>query len=251
MSRILLEKILAEWPKIHRGETETRRTISEQQTSLHGSMLQNILKNVPACHGIDPEVARFLFDSVSEHSKTLETGSGISTLVFALRQSWHTAITPNEEEVANIRSYAVANQIPLDRVEFVIEPSDCYLPRCETKDLDLVLIDGKHAFPWPIIDWFYTADHLKQNGILVLDDAEMPSVAMLGDFLREDPRWQWERSFGRRTLVMKKTSESVHDVAWHMQPYITRRFGRRARLLNALGLHSALRSPRSGKNGTT
>jgi hypothetical protein len=69
----------------------------------------------------------------------------------------------------------------------------------------------------------------------------MSSVSMLGDFLREDPRWQLQQTLGRRTLILKKISPSVHDVAWHMQPYITRRYGRRAKLLNALGLHRNLK----------
>ena len=241
MSSALLEKILAESPAFHRGDTETAQTFSEERSSLRGPIVANILNRVPACYGVDPELARFLFDSVSEQSKTLETGSGISTLAFALRQARHIAVTPSSEEVANIRSYAAANRISLDSVKFVIEPSDRYLPRCEAEDLDLVLIDGKHAFPWPIIDWFFTADKLKQNGIVVLDDLQMSSVSMLGDFLREDPRWQLERTFGRRTLVLKKISPSVHDVSWHMQPYITRRYGRRAKLLNAFSLHRDLK----------
>jgi len=236
MTSAVLEKILAESPGFHCGDTETTQAFSERHSSLRGAIVHNILNKVPACYSIDPVLAHFLYDSVSDQSKTLETGSGISTLAFALRRSRHIAITPSAEEVANIRSYAAANQISLDRVEFVIEPSDQYLPRCQATDLDLVLIDGKHAFPWPIIDWFFTADKLKQNGLVVLDDLQMSSVSMLGDFLREDPRWQVERIFGRRTLVMEKISGSVHDVSWHMQPYVTRRYGRKARLLNALGL---------------
>jgi len=248
MSRALLEKILAESPKFHRGETETQRVISAQDTSLRGSALESMLNNLPECYGIDPGVARFLYDSVSDQSRTLETGSGISTLVFALRQADHIAITPNATEVATIQNYASANEISLNRVEFVIEPSDRYLPRCESGDLDLVLIDGKHAFPWPIIDWFYTADKLRQGGILVLDDLEMSSVAILRDFMLEDPRWQFVQSFGRRSLTVRKTSKSIHDVAWHMQPYITRRYGRKARLLNALGLLRSLRAGRGDKD---
>jgi predicted O-methyltransferase YrrM len=242
MSTALLEKILTELPAFHCGDTETAQTFSERRSSLRGPIVDNIKKKVPACYGVDPELARFLFASVSEESKTLETGSGISTLAFALRQARHIAITPNASEVESIRTYAADNQISLDRVEFVMEPSERYLPHCKAEDLDLVLIDGKHAFPWPIIDWFFTADKLKQNGIVVLDDLQMSSVSMLGDFLREDPRWQLERSFGRRTLVLKKISQSVHDVAWHMQPYITRRYGRRAKLLNVLGFHRFLKS---------
>lgn len=240
MSHSPLEKILKELPKFHRGDTEIRRTVSAQETILRGSVFESVSNDLPACYGIEPVLARFLYDIVSEHSKTLETGSGISTLVFALRQCNHIAITPNASEVAAIRDYAVVNEISLDGVKFVVEPSECYLPRCESTDLDLVLIDGKHAFPWPILDWFYTADKLKQGGIVVLDDLQMSSVAILRDFILEDPRWQLLKSFGRRTAAVKKICASVHDVAWHMQPYITRRYGRKARLLNALGLHRSL-----------
>jgi predicted O-methyltransferase YrrM len=240
MSSALLEKILAESPGFHCGDTETTQSFSEKHSSLRGPIVENIRNKVPACYGIDGELARFLFAAVSERSKTLETGSGISTLVFAMRGASHIAVTPSPEEAANIRSYAGANQISMGSIEFVIEPSDRYLPRCGATELDLVLIDGKHAFPWPILDWFFTADKLKQNGIVVLDDLQMSSVSMLGDFLREDPRWEFERMLGRRTLVMRKICETVHDVSWHMQPFITRRYGRRAKLLNVLGLRRGL-----------
>jgi predicted O-methyltransferase YrrM len=148
--------------------------------------------------------------------------------------STHIAITPNGKEAEAIRDYAAKNQISLSRVEFVIESSDSYLPRCAIRDLDLVLIDGKHAFPWPIIDWFYTADKLTEGGIVILDDAELSSVAVLKDFMQEDPHWELVKSFGRHAVAFRKVSESIRDVAWHMQPFITRRLGRRARVLNAL-----------------
>ena len=214
MSHSLLEKILSELPKFHRGDTEIRRAVSAQETILRGPVFECVSNNLPACcYGVEPVLARFLYDTVANCCKTLETGSGISTLVFALRQSNHIAITPSATEVAAIRAYADANEIPLDRVEFIVEASERYLPRYEGKDLDLVLIDGKHAFPWPILDWFYTADRLKQGGIVVLDDLQMSSVAILRDFILEDPRWQLERSFGRRAVAVKKISASVTDVA--------------------------------------
>lgn len=236
MSQALLEKILADLPEFHRGDTETTRIASEEHSSLGGPILENLKNRKPACYGIDAELAHFLYDSVSSNNATLETGAGISTLIFALRHSNHITVTPSSEEMSNIKQYAAVNQIPVDSVEFAIEPSDQYLPRCQAKDLDLVLIDGKHAFPWPIIDWFYTADKLKTNGILILDDVQMSSVSILGDFLSEDPRWRLEKSLGRRSWVFRKLGQLVHDVSWHMQPYITRRYGRKARLLNRLGL---------------
>ena len=147
MSQALLEKILTDLPEFHRGDTETTRIASEEHSSLRGPILENLKNRRPACYGIDAELAHFLYDSVSSNNATLETGSGISTLVFALRHSNHITVTPSCEEMGNITQYAALNQIPLDSVEFALEPSDQYLPRCQAKDLDLVLIDGKHAFP--------------------------------------------------------------------------------------------------------
>jgi hypothetical protein len=97
-----------------------------------------------------------------------------------------------------------------------------------------VLIDGKHAFPWPIIDWFYTAVKLREGGILILDDAEISSVSILKDFMCEDPHWELLKCFGRHAVAFRKLSMSIRDISWHMQPFITRRFGRKARLLNDL-----------------
>ena len=234
MNTAMLDKILAERPKFHSGETETGGVIAAGDTIIRGCDLERITKNLPVCWGIGPATARFIYESVSEQSKTLETGAGISTLVFALKMSTHIAITPNANEVGAIRDYAGMNQISLSRVDFVIEPSDGYLPRCASHDLDVVLIDGKHAFPWPIIDWFYTAVKLREGGILILDDAEISSVSILKDFMCEDPHWEIIKCFGRHAVAFRKLSMSIRDISWHMQPFITRRFGRKARLLNDL-----------------
>lgn len=231
MSAAMLEKILADRPNLHSGETETKREIAARDTIYRGSVLENFNKDIPTCCGIGPDVAKFIYESVSEESLTLETGSGLSTLVFALKRARHTVVTPNEKEFAKIRGYARENHISLDRVEFVTMASDDYLPRCEASNLDFVFIDGKHAFPWPILDWFYTADKLKVGGICLLDDLELASVAILRDFLSEDPRWKSCQSFGKRTISFRKVGAPIHDIAWHMQPYLTKRYAREPRII--------------------
>lgn len=229
MSVTMLEKILADRPHLHSGETETKREIAARDTIFRGSFLENLNEDLPTCCGISPDVAQFIYDSVSEESLTLETGSGLSTLVFALGGGAHTVVTPNEAEFAKIREYARENQIALEQVEFVAQASDQYLPQCTLRELDFVFIDGKHAFPWPMIDWFYTAEKLKVGGICLLDDLELASVAILRDFLSEDPRWKSCQSFGKRTIAFRKVSAPIHDVAWHMQPYLTARYPREPR----------------------
>jgi hypothetical protein len=83
------------------------------------------------------------------------------------------------------------------------------------------LLDGKHAFPWPMVDWFYTAEKLRLGGIMLIDDVAMKSVSILADFMRVDPGWELLRDFSGKTLAFRKTRRSTHDVAWHMQPWTT------------------------------
>jgi predicted O-methyltransferase YrrM len=225
----LFNLVLSDWPKIHSGETETSKSISAADTILRGSALESVQENVAAsaCHGIEHDVARFLYRTATAAMKTLEIGSGISTLVFAIRGSQHVAVTPNKSEPQAIRAYAQTRAIATDRITFVCESSDQYLPACNLQELDLVFIDGKHAFPWPIIDWFYTADRLKRGGIMLLDDVQMASVSMLTDLLVEDvARWSVVERPGSRAIAFRKLVDSVHDVAWHMQPFITNRMAR-------------------------
>jgi predicted O-methyltransferase YrrM len=232
----LLEAVIANPPKAHQGETEVSSDKALIGSSLRGYMRELVEKNLIVCHGIDPEAARFLHGAVTEGARTLETGSGLSTVIFAMRKAYHTVVTPSPREAAAIREYAREKQIDMDRVEFVLEASETFLPRCPLQDLDLVFIDGKHSVPWPLIDWFYTAEKLKVGGVCVIDDIHLESVLMLVNFLKEEPRWELVWELKRRTMAFRKLSASVHDVAWHQQPYVSRRYGRKARILNALGI---------------
>ena len=222
MFMTILEEILAERPKLHKGETEIKRSFALKESHLDSHSARKLANGVKACYGIGPDIAQFIYHTVNENSKTLETGAGISTLIFALKRTDHITITPNETEILSIKEYAEAKQIRVDTIRFIIDESDKYLPKCDLDGLDLILIDGKHAFPWPIVDWFYTADRLNKMGFMIIDDAQMFSVAILKAFMQEDPRWKLYRSYGNRTFVFQKLQDSVHDVAWHMQPYLDR-----------------------------
>ena len=167
------------------------------------------------------EFGRYLLGIVKPNMRTLETGAGISTLMFALGGSKHTAVTPWQDEMEGIHKYADTLGIDMSRVDLVASPSEKYLPTLTTEELDIVFIDGKHAFPWPILDWYHTADRLKIGGLIMLDDREMPSVRILSEFLKANsPRWQFIETAGDRTDVFKKLTASIHDVAWHEQPWV-------------------------------
>jgi len=173
----------------------------------------------PTCWGILREVAELIYQSVDENSVTLETGAGLSTLVFALRGSSHTAITPSAKEIGSITEYAASHSISMNSVRFVNAGSEAYLPTARIeKSLDLVLIDGRHAFPWPMIDYFYTAPKIREGGLLFVDDAKLPSVDMLVRFLAVDTNWKLKKRFARQTSVFEKIGNEL-NVEWPAQRY--------------------------------
>jgi predicted O-methyltransferase YrrM len=222
----LLELICTERPSFHQGETEIDRAFAPEDSYLSGQALAATRTSERTCYAVNPEVLSFLIETVQPNNRTLETGAGCSTLAFGLKQSQHVAITPSATEIDLIKDYAARKHISLNNVHFVRQGSDEYLPRCDVKDLDLVLLDGKHAFPWPILDWFYTADKLRKNGLMILDDAQIRSIGVLIEFLYMDPRWHLVCEFSAKTYVFRKLADTVHDVAWHMQPFCMTRNGR-------------------------
>ncbi len=161
----VLERVITTRPKFHANETEIQRSFDPGESLLPEAQARRLASSGLTCCGIGEDVLRFLAESVGEGQRTLETGAGCSTLVFALRKARHTAVTPSEVEIRLIREYADTNGIGLADVTFVPEPSERYLPQSDESNLNLILLDGKHAFPWPMVDWFFTADRLKRGGL--------------------------------------------------------------------------------------
>ena len=73
------------------------------------------------------------------------------------------------------------------------------LPSWTPRPLDLVLIDGAHGFPYPILDWWYLAPHVKVGGVVLLDDAYLPAVSSIVDFGRASAAWELEDAVSFRT----------------------------------------------------
>lgn len=214
-----LTRILAERPKFHEGELEIMRTFEPSESFLPAASASKIASSGPVFYGIGEAATRFIFESVSSQSKTLEVGLGMTTLAFTLKGAQHVCITPFQSEIDAIRTYGRTLDIDFANTQFVCESSDTYLPRCDHADLDLVLIDGKHAFPFPMLDWYFTADRLKRSGIMIIDDVHIKPVRIVKEFLDSDPRWQLISGFDHKSFAYRKLTDTVHDVAWHMQPY--------------------------------
>jgi hypothetical protein len=174
-------------------------------------------------HGLLPVVLEYLVATVQPDWRTLETGSGLSTIVFALAGAQHTAVMPDQNEADRITAWCEQHDVDLGSVTFQVEGSQRYLPGAQLGELDLVLIDGSHSFPHAFIDWYYTHEALRVGGTVVVDDVHVWTGRVLRDFLAAEPEWELTGRWQGRTVAFRKTAEADPDKVWDHQPYVNRK----------------------------
>ena len=163
----------------------------------------------PVSWGISKEILKFIYDNLKPGMETVETGSGNTTVGFAVAGTNHTCVTPSDEESRKIMEYCSKLGI-IPNITFLNQSSDIVLPNIQTakEDLDFIFIDGAHRFPFPIIDFHYTESRLKIGGILGIDDTRIPSVKILCDFLCGENEWKLIKKF-RNTAFFKKINKTT------------------------------------------
>jgi predicted O-methyltransferase YrrM len=167
----------------------------------------------------DEAAYRFLATRCQEGTRTLETGSGLSTALFAALGCEHTCVTPGQQEADRILAYCALKDFPTDRLRFEVAPSHLALPRlADDGDLDLVLVDGGHGYPMPALDWFYAGARLVAGGVVVVDDVHLPAVRSLLQFLDRDPRWPALERTPKWHAYQRTTSGPLTE-DWLEQPF--------------------------------
>lgn len=194
--------------------------------------LERLLRDPPALHldrhgraapwRASDALLRALDDLVEDGSTTLETGAGVSTLVFALKRCHHTAVTPVAEEAERILAWCRAHDVPTDRLRFELGRSEEVLPRVPQEPLDLVLIDGAHGFPAPFVDWLYAGRRLRVGGTVLVDDTQIWTGRLLRDFLAAEPQWSIMRERRLEFVAARRVAEGPVG-EWGEQPYVLRR----------------------------
>lgn len=163
----------------------------------------------------------FLDENVKPGQHTLETGLGVSTIVFALKGSNHVCITPDQREVTNVCAFCSQHGISLESVKFINECSEYALPKMNSSGVDVALIDGRHAFPTPFIDWYYIANMMSVGGIVLVDDLHIWTCELLAEFMHADDDWQIVRE-SLSAAIFKKRRE-ISRAEYAQQPYVFRR----------------------------
>jgi predicted O-methyltransferase YrrM len=191
--------------------------------------LQALLDDPPLIHecdgkllvwGMSRSILDFIDAHVNQNSKTLETGCGQSTILFAMKGAHHICINPWQSEVDRIKDYCVRHGIPTDRLDFRVDLSVNVLPKIADDQLDFALIDGAHSFPNPFIDWYFISSQLKTGGILLVDDIRIWTGRVLKDFLLGEPEWKLIGLFEENTAVFLKQHDYRTTKDWGEQPYV-------------------------------
>jgi hypothetical protein len=174
-------------------------------------------------HGLLPGALEWIEGNVGPDVYSLETGSGLSTIMFAIGGGEHHCIVPNQPEVDRLLAYCAEREISTDNVRFHVQPSERVLPALDVGPLDVVLIDGSHSFPQVFIDWFYVQSALRVGGTLILDDVHVWTGRVLRDFLRAEPEWEQTNHWWGRTVTFRKVAEVDPDKLWLDQLFVWKR----------------------------
>jgi hypothetical protein len=170
--------------------------------------------------GLGSDALRWLADRVQPDWRTIETGVGLSSIIFTLRGATHTIVAPAAWEHEAVRAWCEERGFSTDKVTSVVDHSQQALPGLPSGPFDLALVDGGHGFPVPFIDWYYLSERLRVGGWILIDDRHLRTGRILCEFLAaETERWLAAPSL-ENTAVFRKTSDVViPDTDWVGQPW--------------------------------
>ncbi len=118
---------------------------------------------------------------------SVETGCGKSTILFSHLSESYVCYTVDDSMQAN-GSLNFVKQCPLLRSErFVLGPTQLTMATSPpSSTIDVALIDGPHAYPFPELEYYYLYPKLRTNSLLKIDDLHIPTIARMYEFLCED-----------------------------------------------------------------
>jgi len=167
-----------------------------------------------------------------------ETGCGGSTIVLSHASAHHIAfaIEGNDRTITELRKQ---NDLRNENVTFVEGETKDTLPAYRFEgQMDLVLLDGPHAYPLPQIEFAYLFPLIKLGGWLVMDDIQIPSVYELFHFLKAEPSVTLEEVRGRTAFFRRIKVVASGPDGWAQQGinrHTILRYSWRDRLRHLLG----------------
>jgi len=146
-----------------------------------------------------------------------ETGCGGSTIVLSKSSDHHAAfaIEGENQTITELRKHV---DLRSEHVTFVEGETKDTLPGHAFRgELDLILLDGPHAYPLPQLEFAYLFRHLRVGGWLVIDDLQIPSVHELFRFLQHERCVVLEEVIVRTAFFRRISADPSGPDGWPLQ----------------------------------
>jgi len=121
--------------------------------------------------------------------QSVETGCGASTILFSKYCERHTVYTYDDraEENSSVNFVLEHPEFRADKVKWIFGPTQrTIFSDPLDHDVDMMLIDGPHGYPFPELEYFAFYKRLKPGGVLIVDDIHIPTIYNLYKFLLQD-----------------------------------------------------------------
>lgn len=180
--------------------------------------------------GIAGEIAStlgaYLLDEFgSGNFRSIETGAGLSTLIFlAGNPLWHFSVTPDGALKALLESEVETRKLPSSNWHHEINYSEYVIPPLALDGehkVDIAMIDGGHGWPTVFVDFCYLNMMLRQGGIMIVDDILAFPCSQLYMLLKHQPGWELEKTIWSKTAFFRKKTDAKLLPDFGGQPYLT------------------------------
>jgi Methyltransferase domain len=162
--------------------------------------------------------------------RTVETGCGASTVVFAQYAAEHTVYCYDDRDYAGGSSVLYAQSFPGFReeaVRWVFGPTQrTIFAEPLDRPVDVIQIDGPHGYPFPELEYFAFIRWLTHGGVLIVDDIHIPSINNMYQFLLQDDGFR-VLSIVQTTAFLERTQLPVVNLEgddWWLQRYNVQSF---------------------------
>lgn len=159
---------------------------------------------------------------------TVETGCGKSTILLSNISERHVVFCIDDRQAGKASSVNYFLQCPYSRpVHTVFGPTQITLPAYEFEaPIDLALLDGPHAFPFPELEYYHVYPHLAEGAYLIIDDIPIASIGSFFSIIREDEMFELVDVVNGKTGILRRTAAPTFDPlgdGWARQRYNRRR----------------------------
>jgi hypothetical protein len=108
-------------------------------------------------------------------------------------------------------------------VTYVEGPTQRTLPRYEfAGEVQIALIDGPHAYPFPDLEYYYFYPVVARGGLLVIDDIQIPSITRMYEIIDADDAFELLEVVDGTMAIFRRTAAPSLDPTgdgWWMQGY--------------------------------